>query len=207
MRKIAALAAALVVWDLLPLRTALASGVDLADCPVGRQPYSIHSPLFDLLIDPAARAVVARLEPELLKSPVGEWSTTLPSFAMLMSPQSMLARRPDGSARLAALESALARVRVSQSAAQRRCARYDNEPPALPSPLSRPAILVYGKVTGFLHVQSPDAAYRAVEQIAARRGWSIVRTNNAAVFNERDLAQFDTVVWNNVSGDGLTLSQ
>ena len=197
-------------------RTAGAQG---DECPMARESYSTRTPLFDLLIDPAARAVLERDAPQLLKSPFGVWSTQIPSFATILSPHHMFGAgaaagtnananaNANIASRVAALDAALARVRVTAEASRRRCARYDREPPALPRDLPRPAILVYEKITGFHHPLSPEAAAEALREMAARRGWSIVFTNNAAVFDAGHLARFDAVVWNNVSGDGLTLGQ
>jgi type 1 glutamine amidotransferase len=43
--------------------------------------------------------------------------------------------------------------------------------------------------------------------MAAHRGWSLVNTDNGASFTQSILKNFDVVIWNNVSGDALTLSQ
>jgi uncharacterized protein len=52
-----------------------------------------------------------------------------------------------------------------------------------------------------------NAAEAALKTIAAREHWTLFFTENAAVFNAPDLKRFDAVVWNNVSGDVLTLAQ
>jgi type 1 glutamine amidotransferase len=66
---------------------------------------------------------------------------------------------------------------------------------------------VFDKINGFRDVASVEAAASALEAMAARRGWTLVSTDNGAVFNATDLARFDAVVWNNVSGDAFTLPQ
>jgi type 1 glutamine amidotransferase len=43
--------------------------------------------------------------------------------------------------------------------------------------------------------------------IARQHGWGVVVTENGAVFNPTQLARFKAVVWNNVSGDVLTIRQ
>jgi type 1 glutamine amidotransferase len=68
-------------------------------------------------------------------------------------------------------------------------------------------VLVFDKINGFRDSPSVDAAAAALAGIAQRRGWTLVTTDNGAVFNARDLARFDVVVWNNISGDALTLGQ
>jgi len=181
-----------------------------ADCPLAHEAYSSRSPLLDLLLDPAARSVLEREAPSVLKIPFGpggEWPTTPPTFAAIVTPAGLLAMSPDGTGRAARVDAALARVALTPAAIRARCARYDSRRPALPAHIQRPAILVFDKITGFRDGPSVDAAALALAGIAARRGWTIVTSDNGAVFNARDLARFDAVVWNNISGDALTLPQ
>ncbi|MAT95115.1 MAG: glycosyl hydrolase [Halioglobus sp.] len=83
---------------------------------------------------------------------------------------------------------------------------YETEPPPLPE-FQRPALLVLSKANGFVHVDAIPAAQAMLRRIAARRGWDIYVTDNAATHNARDLEKFAAVVWNNVSGDVLTGEQ
>lgn len=83
---------------------------------------------------------------------------------------------------------------------------YDNVPPELPT-LDRPAILIFSKTNGFRDGEQIAAANAALEDMASENGWSYFTSENAALFNPRDLVQFDLVVWNNVSGDVLTAEQ
>jgi type 1 glutamine amidotransferase len=125
---------------------------------------------------------------------------------MLTSPE--MPHQAAGSVdRVAALDKALAAIPITDEAAARRCARYDHTPPALPKPDRRPAILVFEKINGFRDGPSVEAAHKAFADMAARRGWSITFTENGAVFNRAQLAAYDAVVWNNVSGDVLTVPQ
>lgn len=188
----------------------LPSGSTGTDCPLAREPYSTRSPLLDLLIDPAARAVLEREAPALLKMPFGpdkEWPTRPPSFAAILSPASMLPMMPGAVPDPARLDAALGKVTLTAAAVRARCARYDSKPPSLPAAIARPAVLVFDKINGFRDSPSVDAAATALAGIAQRRGWTLVTTDNGAVFNPRDLARFDVVVWNNISGDALTLGQ
>lgn len=84
--------------------------------------------------------------------------------------------------------------------------RYEFTAPELPQ-LNDPAILVFSKTNGYRHDDAIDAAKSAISDIAKRRGWSILLTENGAVFNPEQLHRFKAVVWNNVSGDVLTLDQ
>lgn len=68
-------------------------------------------------------------------------------------------------------------------------------------------MLVFSKSNGFRDDPSVNAAEAALKTMAAQKHWSEFSTDNAAVFNARDLARFDVVVWNNVSGDVLTVDQ
>jgi type 1 glutamine amidotransferase len=201
-----ALATGWVAFTTGPLALAAPTEVD---CPLAHEPYSSRTPLLDLLIDPSARTVLERVAPSLLKPPFGgdQWPTQPPTFAAILTPEAMSKTFPLGPTSLTELDAGLAEVAVTDEATRRRCARYDTQPPSLPGDLHRPAILVFDKINGFRDAPSVDAGSRALKAIAARRGWSLVFSDNGAVFNTRDLARFDAVVWNNVSGDALTLSQ
>lgn len=83
---------------------------------------------------------------------------------------------------------------------------YDAEAPKLPK-FSQPAILIFSKTNGFRDSAQIAAANAAVEQIAREKGLASFTTQNAAVFNDSQLAQFSAVVWNSVSGDVLTREQ
>ncbi|WP_162527209.1 ThuA domain-containing protein [Sphingomonas solaris] len=84
---------------------------------------------------------------------------------------------------------------------------YETVPPTLPVTMLSPAILVFSKTNGFRDGASIDAANAMFRQLARQREWSIVLTENGAVFNPAQLARFDAVVWNSVSGDVLTAAQ
>lgn len=182
-----------------------------ADCPAAWAPYSSRTLLVDLLLDPRTRAVLEQqgalngLPPFLL-------NTTSPTFAAIVTPGWMLSQGPlTGAAKrpgaIAELDRALAAIPVDEEAAVRRCARYDHTPPVLPKPARRPAILVFEKITGFRDGPSVTAAHQAFADMAGRQGWSVTFTDNGAVFNRPQLAAYDAVVWNNVSGDALTVPQ
>ncbi len=75
--------------------------------------------------------------------------------------------------------------------------------PEIPA-LSEPAVLVFTKTNGFRHYDAIDAGSAALEEIAARRGWSFLRTENGAAFEAGILARFRVVVWLNASGAPLS---
>ena len=178
------------------------------DCPLARQPYSSKTVLLDLLLNPRARAVLDAEAPGLTTTPVGPpMSIRPPTFAAILTPEAVLRLQRAPAEVAARLDAALARVPVTAADMRARCARYDSVPPKLPATIKRPAILLFDKITGFRDRPSVDAAAAALRAMAARRGWTLVSSGNGAVFNARDLARFDAVVWNNVSGDALTLTQ
>lgn len=89
---------------------------------------------------------------------------------------------------------------------QLRFPSYDEQPPLL-EPLPRPAVLVFSKTNGFIHREAIPAAQTLLQSLGRTQGWSVYQTDNAAVHNPSDLARFDAIVWNNVSGDVLLPAQ
>ncbi len=88
----------------------------------------------------------------------------------------------------------------------RPSADYDTVPPTVP-PLAGPAVLAFSKTNGFRHFEGIAAGVEALRRIAGRRGWSLVHTENGAVFADALLARFRTVVWLNASGAPLDGAQ
>ncbi|MBB4612556.1 ThuA domain-containing protein [Novosphingobium taihuense] len=194
----------------LALLSGTAEAAGVTDCPLGRQSLSTQSPLADVLDVPAARAVVEAASPglpEMMMKPFGG-NALPPGFDRIVTPRSVLTMLGKGDpAFVAKLDAGLARVKLSPADVATRCRTYDNDRPALPADLPRESILVFGKITGFRDSPSVNAAQTALRGIAARHGWGIVFTDKGGVFNARDLARFKAVVWNNVSGDALTIPQ
>jgi type 1 glutamine amidotransferase len=202
----------------LLLASALASSRAHAqepDCPAAWQPYSSDTLLIDLLLDPRAKAALD--EHKIIPDTPFLSNPTPPTFAALITPRWLLnsdllslipgAVQTDPEPKLKSLDRALAAIPITEEAAERRCARYDHVVPDLPTPARRPAILVFEKVTGFLDEASFNAAHEALAEMAARRGWSITFTASGAAFNTAQLRAYDSVVWNNISGDALTVPQ
>lgn len=174
------------------------------DCPLAHTPYSIDTPLIDLLLDPRTASL---LQQHGFKMGPPAFRTTPPTMAAIMTPRIFNGYLKKSAEQMTQLDQALAAVPVTDEAAARRCERYDHTPPALPRATRRPAILVFEKITGFRDDPSVNAARQALNDMAERHGWSLVFTDNGAVFNAKQLHDFDAVVWNNVSGDALTLPQ
>ncbi len=84
---------------------------------------------------------------------------------------------------------------------------YETQPPELPASLPRPAVLVFSKTNAFRHEEAIPAANALFRQIAREKGWGYFQTENGAAFRKDILSRFDTVVFNNVSGDVFTGDQ
>jgi len=85
----------------------------------------------------------------------------------------------------------------------------DTVPPELPPELGSGslAILSFSKTSGFRHEDAIPAAAASLDAIAARRGWTVFATENAAVFDDELLARFALVFANNTTGDNWTEAQ
>lgn len=188
--------------------SATAQAAPLVDCPLRDAPFSLASPLIDIMLSPAAKAVVDREVPEMLKGlPPFFASTTPPSFAAILTLREAAGFRRLPLDRLDGVGRALAAIPVTRADKLARCARYDSAPPRLDIPAGRPRILLFEKINGFRDGPSVDAAHAALTAIAARKGWAMVTTDQGSAFTPAILRQFDAVVWNNISGDVLTLGQ
>jgi type 1 glutamine amidotransferase len=180
------------------------------DCPAAFRAYSSGgTPLLDLLLNPQTKTLVERDLPGFLtKLPAILTKPTPPTLADILTIRNLSSEFfPIPAETLDKLDKDLALVPVTREAAIARCARYDHTPPVLPKTLARPAILVFSKSNGFRDDPSVNAGQAALRAMAARRHWGMFLTDNAAVFNKHDLDRFAVVVWNNVSGDVLTLQQ
>lgn len=83
----------------------------------------------------------------------------------------------------------------------------DAAPAAAAAKLRHPAILVFSKTAGFRHKEAIPAANALFEGFAKEKGWGFVQTEDAAAFTPENLARFDAVVFNNVSGNVFDESQ
>lgn len=205
MSSVRALAAAL----LLVVGTPALAGEPVRDCPLATAPLGVDSPLSDALMHPGGPAALAAVAPDLVSGFTRNFGggDLPPGFANILSAGSLLDVRTDGAALKPVLAVKLAALPITQAFTLARCARYDNERPALPPADSRPQVLVFEKINGFRDNPSVDAARARLSAIAAARGWQLVFTDRGGVMNADDLARFAVVVWNNVSGDALTTPQ
>ncbi len=180
------------------------------DCPERDAPYSVDLPLMDFLAKPEAVAIAEREMPALLKKiPPMFKNTQAPSLSALMTLRGVtdMLRMPLDEEAAERLDEALATLPVSDEDKAARCARYDTTVPALELPKAERQILVFDKINGFDHGPAVDAATAAIKALGADLNWGVTVTDKGGVFNADSLAHFDLVVWNNNSGDVLTLSQ
>jgi uncharacterized protein len=203
-------ATAVAMLTLLPwvgaARAAPASQV--LDCPLRDAPLSVESPFIDVLLNPAARAMAQEASGKDFSTlPPLFTGTTPPTFAAIVTLREAVAFAGGEAAVLPALDARLRALPVTDADRRARCARYDDERPALGVPRGKPALLLFEKINGFKDTPSVDAARAALQALAAREGWTLVVTDKAGVFTPRQLRRFAAVVWNNISGDVLTLSQ
>ncbi|MET0365371.1 MAG: ThuA domain-containing protein [Sphingobium sp.] len=184
----------------------------MLDCPLRDAPFSTRSPMIDILLSPAASAAVDAKVPGLIaKLPTRMFSTKAPTFASILSVKEaagMGARFGNGKMPdLGGLDEALAKVPVTDADRVARCARYDDERPDLALPAGKPRILLFEKMTGFRDGPSVEAAHAAFLDMAKQKGWAMVATDKGGAITPATLAKFDVLIWNNVSGDVLTLTQ
>lgn len=195
----------------LALAAALGAGsasAKVTDCPMRDMPFSLESPLMDILLSPAASAAVEGEAPGLLtKLPRSFASTTAPSFSAILTLKEMGALGRIDTTKIAAVGEKLKAVPVTDADREARCARYDNDRPDLTLPPGKPRILLFEKMTGFRDGPSVDAAHAAFLDIAKQKGWAMVATDKGGAITPETLKRFDAVIWNNISGDVLTLSQ
>lgn len=193
---------------LLPIDVAMAKS-EAIDCPSRDQPYSIDSPLLDILLSPAARAAVNGVNSALLSSLPPMFSgLEPPTFSAILSVRTLVGFSPKTSqGELDAFDNSLKKVDVTDADKIARCARYDVEAPRFEQPKGKPRVLLFEKINGYRDDPSVTAANAMFTEMAARKGWSLVVTDKGGAINPGTLKKFDAVIWNNISGDVLTLTQ
>lgn len=178
------------------------------DCPLRNERYSLDTPAIDVLLKPEAVAIVEHARPGLLGSiPPTFLSTTPPNFGAILSLRTVLSMarlEPDTVARV---DTELRSLRVTDADRVARCARYDVDRPDITFPTGNPRILLFEKMTGFRDGPSVNAARTAFVAMAERHGWSIITTDRGGAITPSILRNVDVIIWNNVSGDVLTLTQ
>ncbi len=180
-----------------------------SDCPYRDAPFSTSSIWIDLMLSPAARAVIEAAAPRPLDKvrPVYV-NTKAPSLAAIVTFREISTRFMQlSSEQLALLDRDLRALPVTAADRAARCERYDNDAVSVGVRGLRKRILVFEKVTGYHDELSIRAARAALLSIAEHNGWTVIVSDKGGVMRPRTLRTFDAVVWNNVSGDVLTLAQ
>lgn len=188
---------------------AQAKDAPLLDCAGRDAPFSIDSPFVDILLNPEARKLAEQATgQDFSKLPPMFVGTTPPTFAAILSVKEASGMGGGDPKVLPALDAKLRALPVTRADRVARCARYDNDRPQFKlSKGKRPRLLLFEKINGFRDVPSVNAAHAAMVAMADRKGWTLVSTDKGGAFNPATLKQFDAVIWNNISGDVLTLSQ
>jgi type 1 glutamine amidotransferase len=79
-------------------------------------------------------------------------------------------------------------------------------PVAVPAVPAAVGILVFSKTAGFRHDSIP-AGIAAIRELGAQNGFTVDATEDAAVFNDANLARYQAVVWLSTTGDVLDANQ
>ncbi|MEH6548686.1 MAG: ThuA domain-containing protein [Pseudomonadales bacterium] len=84
---------------------------------------------------------------------------------------------------------------------------YESQAPELPADFGEGGILVFSKTNSYRHFTAIDAVQELFVEYGLERGVPVYITENGAVHSPELLARFDLVVWNNNTGDVLSLPQ
>ncbi|MDY6927431.1 MAG: ThuA domain-containing protein [Pseudomonadota bacterium] len=180
----------------------------VADCVLRDTAFSVQLPAYDVMTRPEARAIAEKYYPGLFETlPAWLLSEKMPSFATILTLEQLIARADPAKPRLAELDAELRALPVTEAVKAARCARFDAEPQYFSVDDAAVQVLVYQKINGYDHGRSVTAATEALTRMSKEMGYGVTVTANGGAFNAKNLSQFDVVVWNNVSGDTLTLSQ
>ncbi len=181
----------------------------LTDCSLRDVPFSSSMPAYDVVMRPKARAIVEKHYPGVLaKIPAWILSESMPSFSTLITLDQLLARvGVEDDANAAAMRKELAALRVTREDKIARCARFDSEPVEFELGEEPVQVLIYQKINGYDHGESVTAATENLSKLAKEMGYGVSVSAKGSAFTPENLSEFDVVIWNNVSGDTLTLSQ
>lgn len=67
-----------------------------------------------------------------------------------------------------------------------------------------PSILIFSETRNWRHEEGIAGATLAIMKIAKEMGHGYFSTEHSGIFNDKDLARYDVVVFNNMTGDSLT---
>lgn len=180
-----------------------------SDCPLRDAAFSADSPMVDVMLSDAAKAVVEQHMPgTFAKLPPIMASTKAPTFAAILSVRQLAMFGSTKPGVMEAIDAELRKLPVTAADKIARCERYDNDTVRFPAAgKGQLRVLLFEKMTGFRDTPSVEAAKAMMVAMAARKGWALAVTDKGGAINAKTLKQFDVVVWNNVSGDVLTPTQ
>lgn len=84
---------------------------------------------------------------------------------------------------------------------------YDTIAPPISEYMATPSALIFSKTREWRHEEGIAGANLYFMNLAKSRGMGTFSTENGAVFNAEDMARFDLVVMNNMTGDSLSPAQ
>ena len=68
-------------------------------------------------------------------------------------------------------------------------------------------VLLYSKANGWVHEDAIPAAKELFVSLAEQNNWKLTITDDSSIYTEEQLAFFDVIVWNNVTGNTLNKKQ
>jgi len=84
---------------------------------------------------------------------------------------------------------------------------YETEIPRINFPSNQTAVLLFSKSSGFRHSESIEAGKQTIAELAKKNNWFLYSTEEGGVFNNDQLAKFNTVIFNNSTGRLLNDTQ
>jgi uncharacterized protein len=180
----------------------------LLDCPMRDAAFSVDGPFIDLMLNENAKAAFEAAMPgAIAKLPPIMTGIKAPSFGAIMTPRKMAGIAGGAAKDLSALDAALKAIAITHGDKVARCERYDDDRPKFRLAKGKKHVLLFEKMTGYRDTPSVLAANAAFTALAAQNGWDLHVTEKGGAMHPSVLRKFDVVIWNNISGDVLTLSQ
>ena len=68
-------------------------------------------------------------------------------------------------------------------------------------------VLLYSKANAWVHEDAIAAAKKVFPRLAQKQGWKLIISDDSLLYNTEQLAYFDVVIWNNVTGQTLNKTQ
>lgn len=84
---------------------------------------------------------------------------------------------------------------------------YDSAVPNVSEHMARPAVLSFSKTRGWRHEEGIAGLSYFLIKLTRAKGYGVFSTENAAIFNDKSLAEFKLIVLNNATGNALSANQ